>query len=71
MNTCTWVGCSQQAVHVHRDAKDEDWCQLCEQHEQAMNAALDRKRTHELFDVWKNAQGIPSGGRRPVCIVAE
>lgn len=57
MTRCTWKECEQDARHPQIAQGGEVWANLCDQHHQEMEAAIEKLDPKTLLRAWICAQG--------------
>lgn len=57
MTTCTWVGCTQQALFPQRDRQGFIWADLCTDHDGELADACNRGPVPRVLGAWVKAKG--------------
>ena len=56
---CTWVECTVEAKHVQNDRNGEPWADLCDAHDEELDAAITCMDAKRMLSSWVKASGGP------------
>ncbi len=54
--TCTWVGCTERALHPQHGKDGSQWADLCSKHVHELDAAIE-DGPPRMLSAWVKAQG--------------
>jgi hypothetical protein len=63
---CTWEGCVADATHPQLDKAGHIWAQLCNEHHNELDAALEALSVKATLRAWVKAQGGAKAAARRV-----